>query len=281
MSTLSEPSSAPVRALGGSFVPSAALKRAGAGDSAAPVPGRLAASAVLTLGAGFVLLVAFGAGIVAISDFGWRFLPPALLVYGAIAGFAYAGLGHHPHARFGAPNVVTTLRAVATALFAGLVLDAGQIAGGPREIWAWTFAGIALAALLLDGVDGYLARRLKLQSSFGARYDMEVDALLILLLSILAFALGKAGVFVLAIGLMRYAFLAGQFVWPWLAGELPPSMRRKAVCVLQAAVLGAIITPVVEPPLSSVAALVTVAFLAWSFAVDILWLRRNRPAARG
>jgi phosphatidylglycerophosphate synthase len=281
MSTLSEPSSAPVRALAGSLVPSAALRRAGTGGPPAAVPGRLAAGAALTLATGFVLLVALGVGIVSVSDFGWRFLPPALVVYGTIAAFAYAGLDHHPHERFGAPNVVTTLRAVATALFAGLVLDAGQIAGGPREIWAWTFAAIALAALLLDGVDGYLARRLNLQSSFGARYDMEVDALLILLLSILAFSLGKAGAFVLAIGLMRYAFLSAQFAWPWLAGELPPSMRRKAVCVLQAAVLGAIITPVVEPPFSNVAALLTVTVLAWSFIVDILWLFRNRTAARG
>lgn len=278
MSTLSEPSRAPVRALAGSLVPSAALKRVGL--PAADDAGRsgLKADAALTLGAGFALLLLIGGGIVWAGGLDWRFLPPALLVYGVIAAFAHAGLDHHPHARFGAPNVVTTLRAVATALFAGLVLDADQIVGAPREAWAWTFAGIALVALLLDGVDGYLARRLNLQSDFGARYDMEVDALLILLLSVLAFALGKAGAFVLAIGLMRYAFLAAQYVLPWLSADLPHSMRRKAVCVLQAAVLGAIITPVVEPPLSNVAALVTVSFLAWSFAVDILWLRRNRTA---
>jgi multidrug efflux pump subunit AcrA (membrane-fusion protein) len=39
---------------------------------------------------------------------------------------------------------------------------------------------------MLDGVDGWLARRHEIASRFGARFDMEVDALLILALSVLA-----------------------------------------------------------------------------------------------
>lgn len=246
------------------------------GPSGARPARTLAADAARVFAAGLALLLGLGALLTVLADLGWSFVPAALLVYGVIAAIAMTGLSHHPHDRFGAPNVVTTMRAVLTALFAGLVLDAGQIVGDLREGWAWLFAGIALAALLLDGIDGYLARRTGLSSAFGARFDMEVDALLIFLLSALAFALGKAGLFVLAIGLMRYAFLAAQSVFPWLGAELPASFRRKAVCVMQAAVLGAIVTPLVQPPVSTLAALVTVLFLAWSFAVDIVWLARHR-----
>ena len=44
-------------------------------------------------------------------------------------------------------------------------------------------------------------------SSFGARFDMETDALLILVLAALVWQHGKAGPWILAAGLMRYAFV--------------------------------------------------------------------------
>ena len=61
---------------------------------------------------------------------------------------------------------------------------------------------------LLDGVDGWLARRHRIASAFGARFDMEIDALLILALSVLAWRHEKAGAWVVASGLLRYAFVA-------------------------------------------------------------------------
>ena len=237
------------------------------------------AGAAATILAGLLALVVISAAIGSAAGFDWRFAPAAIVVYGAIAIIALTGLRYHPHRRFGAPNIVTTVRAVATALFAGVLIEAERLDREPFEAWTWGFAAIALFALILDGVDGYLARRLSLVSPYGARYDMEVDALLILLLSALAYGLGKAGVFVLAIGLMRYAFVGAQLVLPWLAAELPASFRRKAICVLQAAALGAMITPIVQPPWSQTLAAFTVALLVWSFAVDVVWLARRRHIA--
>ena len=42
---------------------------------------------------------------------------------------------------------------------------------------------LASVALILDGVDGKVARRTRNASAFGARFDMEVDAFLILVFS--------------------------------------------------------------------------------------------------
>jgi phosphatidylglycerophosphate synthase len=39
--------------------------------------------------------------------------------------------------------------------------------------------------LALDGLDGWLARRFGLASAYGARFDMEVDGFLILVLALL------------------------------------------------------------------------------------------------
>src|SRR4051794_4541233 len=105
---------------------------------------------------------------------------------------------HHPFARFGPANRVTTLRALLVALVAGCIGEAPA----PRV----TAAAVAAATLatILDGVDGWLARRTGMMSAFGARFDMEVDALLIQLLCLLGWLWQKAGAWVLLSGLLRY-----------------------------------------------------------------------------
>ncbi len=164
---------------------------------------------------------------------------------------------------------VTTGRAALVALLAGLVGEAAA------ATFAAAATGTAIVAASLDGVDGWLARRTGQANAFGARFDMEVDALLILVLSILAWQLGKAGVWVLLSGLMRYAFIGAAIVWPWLAGPLPPSRRRQAICVVQVVGLIVAVAPNIRPPTSTAAAAVALAALAYSFLVDILWLYRH------
>ena len=62
---------------------------------------------------------------------------------------------------------------------------------------------------------------------------METDALLVMALSVLAWQYGKAGAWVLLCGLLRYLFVAGGWLWPWLRRPLPPSIRRQTICVVQ------------------------------------------------
>jgi phosphatidylglycerophosphate synthase len=177
--------------------------------------------------------------------------------------------GHHPHARFGAANTVTSLRL-------GLVAVLAAALGEPHTTGlAWAATAAAVVTSVLDGVDGWLARRSTLASAFGARFDMETDALLIMVLSALAWRWDRAGAWVLACGLMRYGFVAAAWAWPWLARPLPPRLRRKFVAVVQMVGLAIIIAPVVRPPLSEWLAAATLATLTWSFAVDVLWLVRG------
>jgi phosphatidylglycerophosphate synthase len=177
----------------------------------------------------------------------------------------------HPFPDFGAANRVTLMRAVLACLLAAFVAG---------EALALSFAAFAIAvcALALDGIDGWLARRSATASRFGARFDMEVDAVLILVLASAAWLTGKAGMWVLLLGLMRYAFVAASAPWPWLARDLPPSTRRKAICVLQVAVLAMLLLPSVVPPVSGLMAAAALGALAWSFAVDIRWLATRSEA---
>jgi phosphatidylserine synthase len=92
---------------------------------------------------------------------------------------AYIGLGfvmvgglaaHLPQLRFGAANALTLARG---AIVVTLV---GFLAGPIDTRLSWVAALLAFTAIALDGVDGWLARRFATVSSFGARFDMEVDA---------------------------------------------------------------------------------------------------------
>ena len=165
------------------------------------------------------------------------------------------------------------VRAVLAAIVAGLIGEPSLPSAG------WIGAGAAVVATVLDGVDGWLARRTGMASAFGARFDMETDALVIQVLAILAVQYGKAGPWVLISGLLRYLFVAAGWVLPWMREPLLPSVRRKAICVVQTVGLILTILPPIVPPASEWLAAVSLAALVYSFLVDTLWLWRRAPAS--
>jgi phosphatidylglycerophosphate synthase len=179
---------------------------------------------------------------------------------------------HHPFTRFGAANHMTLIRAGLVALVAGLI---GEPAVAPVAAVA---VGVAAAVEIFDGVDGWLARRDGLASAFGARFDMEVDALLIMVLAILAWQHGQAGAWVLLSGLLRYGFVVAGWLAPWIARPLPPSRRRQAICVVQIVGLGAVVSPLMPASVATPVAAAALAVLTASFLMDIVWLWRARSA---
>lgn len=176
---------------------------------------------------------------------------------------------HHPFDRLGIANQITMARGVLALLLLGFV---GMGASPRLQIAALCVAVISSA---LDAVDGWAARRTRMSSVYGARFDMETDALLILTLSILAWQFDKAGAWVLASGLMRYAFVGAGALLPWLQHPLPPSYRRKAVAVMQAVSLVVAIAPFISRGVSAPLCASALAMLTGSFLVDIAWLKRR------
>jgi len=230
----------------------------------------LRASAVATVVAGF-------AGAIAIAELARGVLPVGG-IYAVKAGAIFSivmivALGflprHHPFARFGPANQITTMRAMLVALVAALI-------GEPRFPNVATSAAAATVVVsALDGVDGWLARRHQIASRFGARFDMEIDALLILVLAILVTEFEKAGPWVILSGLLRYIFVGAGKYWPRLRAPLFASRRRQAVCVVQILALNLAIVPAIQPPLSAAMAAGALAALAWSFLIDTRWLLRS------
>ena len=200
------------------------------------------------------------------------YVPASLAVFLLVAGRAVSGLAaHHPHRRWGDANRVTLGRGVLISLVGGALAVVPDLATGSL----WVLAVLALAALALDGVDGWVARRQSMASAYGARFDMGLDTLLTLLLAVLLWLGGEVGAWVLLMGGLRHIFVAAGRIWPALTGDLPPSQRRRVICVVQIAVLAAGLTPLVAPPVTSLTAGAALALLLFSFAVDTVWLLRH------
>ena len=184
-------------------------------------------------------------------------------------------LRHLPATRpgrgLGAANRITLCRAT-------LILSVAALVPQPQvlnDAGYWWIIGVTTAAMLLDGVDGRVARRTGTATALGARLDMELDSFLMLVLAALVWRSGRVDPWVLLLGLPRYLFVVAGWVWPWLRAPLPERVRRKAGCVMQGAALLVCLGPVVSPGLATVAAALAVVLLASSFAVDVVWLYRR------
>jgi len=200
-----------------------------------------------------------------------RHVVAGLIGYAAVSVVIAVTASGRGRVGFGIANQVTLLRAGLVCLAGGALL-----AGGPPTLLSWSLAALVAVALGLDAVDGWLARRLGLSSSFGARFDLEIDALLLLILALLVWRAERAGGWVLAIGLLRYLFVLAGLLLPWLRRPLPSSRRRQAVCVLQGVILLLCLLPPVSAAFAGLAAGLALLALLASFAADIIYLARAR-----
>jgi phosphatidylglycerophosphate synthase len=173
---------------------------------------------------------------------------------------------------FGPANRVTLGRAVLVGGVTALVADSFQDSP-PVSL----FVGLTAVALILDGVDGKVARRTGTSTALGARFDMEVDAFLILVLSV--YVSMTMGLWVLLIGGMRYVFVAAARVWPWLTAPLPPSTARKTVAALQGVLLLTAGAALLPHAVNVGVVVLALGLLVWSFGRDVLWLWRTSRVA--
>jgi phosphatidylglycerophosphate synthase len=203
------------------------------------------------------LLAADGIGIA-----GW------LTALGCVAA-THGLLARSAVARLGPADRITLVRSTLGAVVAGLVADTF-----PRTGHVFALAAVSVVALLLDAVDGQVARRTGTASRLGARFDMEVDAFLILVLSV--YVARQFGGWVLAIGAARYGYLAAGWVLPWLREPAPPRFWCKVVAALEGIVLTAAAANVLPHWAATAALVVALALLAESFGREAWWLWRQR-----
>ena len=215
---------------------------------------------------GQVLLLTALTATVGLGPAGWvAGLASAALVDVTLAH----GLIRDPTERLGPAGWVTLARATLALGVAALAADSFV-----RPVPVALLVGLAVVALALDYVDGEVARRTGTVSELGARLDGEVDAFLILALSV--YVAPIAGAWVLTIGAARYAFLAAGWALPWMRARLPLRDWRKTVAATQGIVLAVAAADVLPLVLVQAALAVALAMLAESFGRDVFWLWRFR-----
>jgi phosphatidylglycerophosphate synthase len=204
-------------------------------------------------------------------------------VAGWLAGIAYGvvtcaaltrGLRRSGTGDLGPANRVTLTRATLVGGVTALTVDSFD-----RQVPVEVLVTLAVVALVLDAVDGHVARRTSVATALGARFDMEVDAFLILVLSV--YIAGPVGGWTLAIGAMRYVFVVATWVLPWMRGSLPPRYWRKVVAAVQGIVLVVAMAEILPRPLTAAALAGSLALLIESFGRDVGWLWRHRTGPPG
>jgi phosphatidylglycerophosphate synthase len=218
---------------------------------------------------GAIALVAMGAALAAtvgLSGAGWV----VGITCGAVMTATLArGALRYGHDRLGPADWVTLARATLAVAVATLV--AGTFDGPDHVALVVTLSSLAL---VLDAVDGWVARWSRTASELGARFDGEVDAFLILGLSV--YVAGSVGAWVLLIGLARYAFFAAGWWLPWMRAQLPPRYWRKVVAAIQGIVLTIAAADILPSSATRVALLGALALLCESFGRDVWWLWAHR-----
>jgi phosphatidylglycerophosphate synthase len=218
------------------------------------------------------LLLAALAGTVGLGMTGWI----VGVTCGAITNAALArGLSRYRRDRLGVADWVTLARATLAVGVAALIADSFEQPAAVAML-----VTLAVVALVLDAVDGWVVRRTGTATPFGANFDGEVDAFLILVLSV--YVARSTGGWVLAIGAARYAFFAAGWLLPWMREQLPPRYWRKFAAATQGITLTVAAADVLPPALTQAVLLVALALLSESFGRDVawLWIRRDVSHSR-
>lgn len=179
------------------------------------------------------------------------------------------GLARSDGRELGPADHVTLTRATLTCGVAAMTVNSFS---QPARVT--TLVAFAVVALLLDAVDGWVARRTGTATSLGARFDMEVDAFLVLVLSV--YVARATGWWVLAIGAARYALLAASALAPWLRGTVPAQPWRKVVAAVQGIVLTLAASQLFPSTGNRLALLAALGLLATSFGTEVAERWRDR-----
>src|SRR3954447_4145091 len=224
-----------------------------------PVAGLLAQALLLA-----VLATAAGTGVAGVAVGA----ACAVIIAAALAH----GLAGRPDERLGPASWVTLARATLVVGVAALTADSFT-----HDVPVGLLVTLAAVALVLDLVDGALARRTGTTTALGARFDGEIDAFLILALSV--YVAPEYGAWVLAAGAARYVFLAGEWLLPWMRASIPRRERRRVGAGTQGGVLTVAAADVLPHTLMEILLAAALALLAASFGSVVWWLWRHRAEA--
>lgn len=133
--------------------------------------------------------------------------------------------------------------------------------------------GLFLIAICLDGVDGYLARRFGHTSEAGGKFDMEIDAFLVFVLSWIHVDLQNLTWFILIPGGLRYIYEIPLFWLPKKGKEILPKIVRSTIAVFF--FLSLLIPFLTEEPSFVLITYISGALIICSFIISFFYQLKN------
>jgi CDP-diacylglycerol--glycerol-3-phosphate 3-phosphatidyltransferase len=230
----------------------------------------------LTLLAIVGLLAGFG-GLAAAweIDSATRWLGRATLIAGFSLAFLKRNLSRNWSSAAAPLHPDLGLATLATLLRGWLVAAVGGFLFSPRPSggMAWIPAILFSAAMLLDILDGTLARRSGRQTELGQSFDLALDRLGVLIGSALAVWYRVLPWPFLTIGAAAYLFELGRWARRragLVVRDLPRSASRRPIAGLMMGFLSAMLSPIVDPPATTLAGVFFLAPFLAGFVRD--WL---------
>lgn len=177
----------------------------------------------------------------------------------------------------GPANVMTLSRSVLNACLAGFL-----VAPRPEDWAAWVPGLLYLVSVILDYLDGYVARITGRSTLLGEVLDMHWDSTGALIGSILAVRYGQAPLPYILMGLARYLYVFGLWLRRRLGlpvNDIALNPAGRPIAGMEMGFLAVILLPIFTPPATQVAALLFLLPLVISFLRDWIAQTRRVPAA--
>jgi len=179
----------------------------------------------------------------------------------------------------GAGNIASLARGALIGLLYGFLF-----LPRPSGWLAWIPGILYTLAVLIDFLDGYLARITNHVTRLGEIMDMHLDGLGVLVSTLLIVPYNPVPWWYVFIGLARYFFLAGTWLWNRSGKplyEMPSSNRRRGLAGLQMGFIFVMLWPLFSPPGTHLIALGFGFSLLLSFTWDWLIVIGVLPADAG
>ena len=135
-----------------------------------------------------------------------------------------------------------------------------------------TLSLLLISVVLLDVVDGYLARKLNLQSDFGLYFDMETDSFYVAVVSSILYISGLAPAWLLFVGFLRYLNVAAYAIFKVKPKKEP---KQRFASIIAGTFFTVLAAAFILPPMFRLIALIIISILiVISFGKSILFYLR-------
>ena len=159
------------------------------------------------------------------------------------------------------------LGGVANALTGIRWLGIAMLVSFCQQLHPYLILALGILVLVLDGLDGYYARKYQTTSEFGDVFDKEADAFFVLAFGVIIVALNLASSWVLLPGLLRYGYVIVLAYVDKPPAPVGYSFRRRFVGMWM---MGTLLAPFVVPTWMYIPGLIAaIAMILYSFAIDL------------